>query len=140
MEGIYAPKSDGVEIISSLSITMVAYSYLQNIFPIYDELQHQSPQHYNKIATTALSLTGLLYISVGLVSIYMFGDCLQSSVLINIGVETPANWESYVVRIAFMIVLACHIPFIFYMGKESTLIIVDEINRKSISSALVLKL
>lgn len=140
MEGIYSPIPNGAELISSLSITMVAYSYLQNIFPIYDELQKQTPENYHKIAATALSLTGGLYIAVGLVSLYMFGNCLQSSVLINIGVENPSNWESFVVRIAFMIVLGCHIPFIFYMGKESLLIIIDEINRKSISSALVLKL
>lgn len=75
-----------------------------------------------------------------MISLYMFGDCLQSSVLLNIGAEEPTNWESYVVRLAFMIVLACHIPFIFYMGKEGLLIIIDEIDRKSISSALVLKL
>lgn len=95
---------------------------------------------YHKVAISGLSLTAVLYFSVALISIYMFGDCLESSVLLNIGGEQPTNWESYVVRVAFMIVLACHIPFIFYMGKEGLLIIIDEIDRKSISSALVLKL
>ena len=44
------------------------------------------------------------------------------------------------IQIAFIIVLFCHIPFIFFAGKEGLCIIIDEILRKSISNVLWHKL
>ena len=69
--------------------------------------------------------------------------------LLNIGEESEFNAvpknsvsfvEAYIVQIAFMIVIACHIPFIFFSGKEGVCIVIDELDRKSISSALWHKL
>jgi hypothetical protein len=36
----------------------------------------------------------------------------------------------------FAILLACHIPYLFFSGKEALLIIIDEIMNKSISQQL----
>lgn len=49
-------------------------------------------------------------------------------------------WEAVIVQISFMVVLTCHIPFIFFSGKEALCICIDELDRKSISSALWHKL
>ena len=95
---------------------------------------------YNKASVLGLSFTCTIYICVSLISIFLFEGGLESSVLINIGRVTNENgnpyWESTVIQITFLTVLLCHIPFIFFAGKESLCIIVDELNRSSISDVL----
>jgi hypothetical protein len=75
-----------------------------------------------------------IYITLGLISVYMFGSIIDESVLDNIDSET--NFSSYVIRVSFLLVLACHIPYIYFSGKESVCIIVDEIQRQSMTKAL----
>jgi hypothetical protein len=48
--------------------------------------------------------------------------------------------ENYVMQFLFLIILACHVPYLFFSGKEAILIIIDEIMRKSISFTLSKKL
>ena len=48
----------------------------------------------------------------------------------------PSHWETYIIRIMFITLIVCHIPFYFFNGKEALLIIVDEIDRKSVSHTL----
>jgi hypothetical protein len=40
----------------------------------------------------------------------------------------------------FLVILGCHVPYLFYSGKEALLIIIDEIMRNSISLVLSKKL
>jgi hypothetical protein len=97
------------------------------------------------MARYGLLLTSAIYVAVAVIGIIMFGEDIMSSVLDNIGTETAENsiagsstkfWEAYVVQVAFMIVLACHIPYVFFAGKEGLCIFVDELDRKSISNVL----
>jgi hypothetical protein len=54
--------------------------------------------------------------------------------------EVNPNWIGYVLRFTFIILIAFHIPFIFFACKENFLIIVDEIMRKAISTSLEKKI
>jgi hypothetical protein len=125
---------------------MLAYSYQQNVFPIFSELRNKNNEEYQKVSARGLIMTAIIYFCVGTICILMFGSTLQSSVLINIGdakydgSRDKNFWECYICQISFMIVLMCHIPFIFFSGKEALLIVIDETLRKSISNALWHKL
>ena len=112
-------------------------------------MKNKSTASYMKMQTMGLLLTGCIYFSVAIISILMFGTGIESSVLLNIGEERDFNCsplgshsfvEAYIVQVSFMIVIACHIPFIFFSGKEGLCIFIDELDRKSISSALWHKL
>uniref|UniRef100_A0A7S3KD13 Amino acid transporter transmembrane domain-containing protein n=1 Tax=Euplotes crassus TaxID=5936 RepID=A0A7S3KD13_EUPCR len=56
------------------------------------------------------------------VSLYTFGINVHGDVLEN--VEEIEAWESYVLRGVFMILMATHLPFIFFVGKDSLLAII----------------
>jgi hypothetical protein len=72
----------------------------------------------------------------------MYGSTINQSILNNIGKRYSGIVfeEAFVMQFLFLVVLACHIPYTFYAGKEALLIIVDEIMRKSLSYTLSKKL
>lgn len=75
-----------------------------------------------------------IYVSFSLISIFKFGGPIFESILDNVDEDT--DFESYIIRVLFLIVLACHVPYIFFSGKESLCIIVDEIMRGKMTKAL----
>lgn len=125
---------------------MLAYSYQQNVLPIFTELKTKTLEEYEKVSKRALPLTGSIYFAVGVICSLSFAPHIESSILLNIGdarhKDDPNKgfWEAYICQITFMMVLMCHIPFIYFTGKQAMLTVFDEVMRKSISNALWHKL
>lgn len=97
------------------------------MFQIYNTLAVRTNQSALKSIGIALTFSFVLYVGLGILSIFVFGSSISSNLLTNVNTETNAS--SFIIRIAFMIVLACHIPYIFYFTKESLLIMIDETRR-----------
>ena len=77
----------------------------------------------------ALGMAMIIYISLSVLSIYTFGSSLQADVIINVSNEINHKWESITLRVAFAIVIICHILYLFFSGKEAMLILIDEWDR-----------
>jgi len=121
-------------LVTSLSIMLVAYSFHVNLFPMYNSLATKQNAVAQKAVSMSLVMSFILYVTLGIVSLFMFGSLLSVNVLDNVD-EEEAN-SSLVIRFAFLIVLACHIPYIFFSGKESCLIVIDEIRNQNMTNAL----
>jgi hypothetical protein len=104
-------------------------------------MKEKTNENMKVTITYGIGLTFFIYTFLSVVCVFMFGggvrvstnimDCVNKEYAIDDG-----RWESFVLQFLFMIVLACHIPFIFFSGKESLCIIIDEIDRRSISTTL----
>ena len=77
----------------------------------------------------ALGMSMIIYISLSILSIYTFGSRLETDVIVNVSNELNHQWESITLRVAFAIVIICHILYLFFSGKEAMLIIIDEWDR-----------
>ena len=114
-----------MKLITGFNIIVLAYGFQTNLFPTYNSMGANRNRYTGIQAILIGALISLIvYVSLGLLSIYIFGSGLHANVMKNIDEEH--NAYSYIIRIAFLVVLACHIPFVFFPTKESFLIIVDE--------------
>lgn len=137
--GQYYKVDLSMKLVTGFNIIVLAYAYHINLFPTYNSLGAiKSNKTGMKAVAIGSGLSCLIYVSLGILSIYIFGSDLESSVLKNVDEEN--NIYSYIIRIAFLLVLGCHIPYIFFPTKESFLIIFDEAENKSMTKALQSKI
>lgn len=62
----------------------------------------------------------------------MYGDDVNDNFLANI--QENSDPFSILILAMYLITSAMHVPFVFFLGKDSTLIIVDELMRRSYST------
>lgn len=121
--------------VTSISIFLWAYSFQLILFPTYRSMKTKNTKNGMDSVKMNLFFLQLVIIPVAFASIYLYGSNIKTDILQNFGI-VKTTWETYLLRIFFIIVVVCHIPFIFFVGKECFLTIVDEILRKSISKSL----
>jgi len=80
-------------------------------------------------------MCSLVYLTLGVAGLSIFGSSVTSNILTDLA-ETNNIVLSYTLRIIFVFVVLFHMPFIFYSGKESFLIVFDEFDRKSLTKVL----
>lgn len=115
-----------MKLVTGVNIIIFAFSYHLSLFPTYNSLgENKSSKTGMQAVLIGTSFTFVIYLILGTISIYIFGSELHESVMEN--VDEEVNVYSYIIRVAFLIVLACHIPYMFFPTKEGFLILVDEI-------------
>lgn len=95
--------------------------------------------HHARIAIiTAISIVVVVYALLGIIGLSIFGSSISSNILTDLAM-TNQTGISYTLRILFLLVVVFHMPFLYYCGKESFLIIFDELTRRSMSQVLEFK-
>jgi hypothetical protein len=87
----------------------------------------------------AIGFSSLVYTLIAILAIFRFGSSIQSNIMANINAEGK-DVLSIIVRVSFLLVIACHIPFIFFSGKECFLNMYFELTKRAISKALEMKM
>mmetsp|Transcript_34842 Transcript_34842/g.25168 ORF Transcript_34842/g.25168 Transcript_34842/m.25168 type:complete len:110 (+) Transcript_34842:776-1105(+) len=106
-----------------------------NLFPIHSQISPKTNHNTNSSVMLAIVMCSLVYIILGFAGLSIFGSSVTSNILTDLA-ETNNIVLSYTLRIIFVFVVLFHMPFIFYSGKESFLIVFDELDRKSLTKVL----
>lgn len=127
------------QVITSINTVNFSLSITSNVFPTYASLRNKTTANMNKSLVLGLLMTVGVYTIYSITCIMLFGETLElteGNSLDNIGINEEGDWQGIVLQVFFFIVLGAHIPFMFFVGKESILILLDELDRKSISLTL----
>ena len=101
---------------------LLAYCFQPSFFSVYKSLLNQNDKNAWAITNHSFGLSSCIYIIVALLSLMLYGEYLKSDLLLNI-TEKEDNNLKYICSVLFVIIAALHTPVIFFVGKESLLMI-----------------
>lgn len=118
------------------SVFLGAYNYSFAEFPIYRAFgvtDDQSEKMLKACGIGLVQVTGVYFIS-GVLAIYHFGSSLQESVLDNVAAE--GSTVGTVIQLLFLVILACHIPYVFMLCKDGGNTFYEELMNSSMSNTI----
>ncbi len=119
----YWTQPASIDIFSAIPIILLAYGFQPTFYPVYEALEVKNDRNGNIFTIIALLLVFVVYTIVSFIGVYAYGSSVEDNILVNL--DRKSNAFSYILLIFFMVISAMHIPVIFYLGKESVLIVVD---------------
>ena len=120
--------------IDAISILLTSYGFLLNFYPIYSSLDKRTNSNGIKATGSALIFCFIVYISFSFLGIASYGESINPNIFDNIKTENTGS--SYFIRILFLGIFLCNLPFVFLPGKEALLIIIDEYRNRSMSKMM----
>lgn len=126
---VWAPHFNTFGLWSNMPTLFLAYGFHATYYPVYNQLKVKTDANGMKATVYSIIICFVIYVTVGIVGVLAFGSDLKGDIMENISSQKPQSWSNYVLMFMFMMIAAMHIPIVFYIGKESILIIVDEILR-----------
>lgn len=83
-----------------------------------------------KAVNSTIILVSAVYLSVSLFIIYMYGSNVNKVFFENLkGNNDSITWEGVSVRCVYLVIVACHIPYVYFACKEAGLIIIHELQK-----------
>ena len=124
------------KIIDSMNITLTSYGFVINLFPIAQTLRQKTKTNIMKAVFLALCFCFSSYMILTKLAINIYGaKNIQQSIFENLK-EDNTNLMSIGIRILFLVIFLCNIPYLFYPGKLSVLNALQEYRLRCFSSAI----
>ena len=76
-----------------------------------------------KAVYTTITFSIILYWITGCANVITFGSNIKNNFFDNM---TNYRWDTVLLRMEYLFVICCHIPYFFFACKESLLCMIDE--------------
>ena len=137
MDELTRTKGD-YHLITAIAILVFAFQVQFMIFPTYSELEKRSTARFTQVSMIYTSIVTTSYTTVAIIGMLLFGSEISSDLLTNISQRTGT--VSIWMRVSYCFLLLLHLPYFFFSVKEYTLVIIDELLNRSLSTHLEQKL
>ncbi len=121
-------------LIDSINIVVASYGFIFNLFPVYICLQNKTTGTMMNSIKISLSFCLVVYIIFSLLALKTYGDLIDPNIFKHIQEEN--NVQSAAIRVLFLLIFICHVPFVFFAGKDCLLAMIEEVRNRKLSKAL----
>jgi amino acid permease len=125
-------------VVDCINITLTSYGFIINLFPISRQLKEYNNANIIKAVLIALTFCFLVYISLTVLAMNLYGTHIQQSIFDNMRSDKGVLTKG--VRLLFLLIFCCNIPYLFYPAKLSILNALQEYRLKCFSRAIEKKI